>query len=738
MIKRKYQSLAGLFLISLTLFFYQLIANRLFSVILSNQYSYLVISFSILGLGIGGILVYYLFNKNKFNLKIFLIVYLFTYLASITLIFMAPYLGSPIWYIILGMIPFIFGGGIISYLFKIQSNTYLVYFIDLIGGISGLLTAMLLMTYLGTIQAIVISFIFLLILFIVLNFNKRNLAIILPICLLIILGFGNIVSYYQNNFNSFLSSPYVGFGEHGEFKFSSWDSFAKTDVLWNEMRPNEMIVGLNGRAFSRIIQFDGDLSKVEYLKNRIGYLPFELGSPEKVAIIGSGGGEEIIYSFLAGIEDITAIEINPGTINASRELADFSGNIYEDQRVKTVIGDGRSFIRNTNEKYDQIYLGLVMTNIGDNVANTLSENFIFTEEALGDYFDKLSPGGNLSFLFHASNDLTKMLTTSISYFEKLGISHERIVDHFVIFGNQHTNMYPILMIKAEPFTPMEVMEINLRVEENNFVPIHMPGFVEERILNQYRRGDISLEGIIDSSPINLAVTTDNKPFFYHMQRGNPRTLLVIILGSLSILLIIFLITLFKKNKMLKVISFKTNFIIFILLGMAFMFIQISLIQKMSVFLEHPTTSFVTIVTVILLGAGMANFVQLKKELFTDYTPLLYLSILSIVELLLINHLIYWQGFNSFISKIAVVTALLLPLGFLMGIPFPMVLKKLQKQNHQSWVPYFWGVDGIASVLGSALTITISLQFGFNISFIIGVVLYIFAALIIRKLDFNSN
>lgn len=165
----KHKYLLGLFLTSLTLFFYELLVSRLFSVLLSNQYSYLVISFAILGLGIGGILVYYLDKKGKFTLYIFTICYIFSYLGIITIIFLSTYLGSPVWYILLGMLPFIFGGGIISHLFKIQPNTYQVYFVDLIGGITGLVTAMLLMNYPGTIQAIIISYLLVSIILVVLQ-----------------------------------------------------------------------------------------------------------------------------------------------------------------------------------------------------------------------------------------------------------------------------------------------------------------------------------------------------------------------------------------------------------------------------------------------------------------------------------------------------------------------------------------------------------------------------------------
>ncbi|MTI61780.1 MAG: hypothetical protein FH762_17660 [Firmicutes bacterium] len=735
---KNYKYFIALFFTSLTLFFYQLFVNRLFAVILSNQYSYLVISFAILGLGIGGILVYYLSRRERFNLNFFSIAYIVTYIGTITLIFLAPYLGSPIWYIILGMIPFIFGGGITSYLFKAQPNTYRIYFTDLIGGITGLVSAMLLMNYLGTIPAIVISFIFVTVIPVVLNYNKINLTLTIIIALTLILGFGSFVSLYQNNFNSFLTTPYAHYEDDGEYKFTRWDAFARTDAVWTAENPDEMVIGLNGRSFSRMIKFNGNLDEIQYLKNQIGYLPFEIGDPEKVAIIGSGGGAEIIYSFLAGVEDITAIEINAGTIEATRELAEFSGDIYNDPRVNTVIADGRSFISNSNEKYDQIYLALVMTNIGDNVANTLSENFIYTREALGDYFSKLKPGGNVSFLFHSTTDLLKMLTTSISYFEDLGVPREDIPDHFVLLSHKNSAMNPVLLVKPEPFPQEELRNIEDFVTSKGFRPLHLPGITEEKSLNLYRTGEISISDMVHSFPANIAPISDDKPFFYNVQKSLPKSLLVLVLGTLFVLIVTFLIPIFSKSVNKNKMNFNISFLIFTFLGMAFMFIEITLIQKMSVFLEHPTTSYVTIITTLLLGAGIANLVQSRKEFFTDYKPLIYLLILGLLDIFIINEVIYWEGITSLGYKIALVCLLLLPLGFLMGIPFPMVLKKLRETKSQNWVPYFWGINGIASVLGSGLAMIISLSYGFNVSYIIGMTLYLSIALLIRRLDFLKN
>jgi predicted neutral ceramidase superfamily lipid hydrolase len=124
--------------------------------------------------------------------------------------------------------------------------------------------------------------------------------------------------------------------------------------------------------------------------------------------------------------------------------------------------------------------------------------------------------------------------------------------------------------------------------------------------------------------------------------------------------------------------------------------------------------------------------QMKKQIFNGFKPVLYLVILGLAEIFLLNKVIYWQGINSLGYKIILTSVLLLPLGFLMGIPFPMILNKLRENKQQNLIPYFWGVNGISSVLGSGLALIISLKYGFTLSFIIGVILYSIVGISIKK------
>ncbi|PRX19238.1 spermine/spermidine synthase [Orenia metallireducens] len=735
--KRSKSLLAILFLVSLTLFSYELLVSRIFSVILPNHFAYLVISFSILGLGFGGILSYFLSKNNKYSLKHFSWIYILSYVGVISVIILAPYLGNPVFYILLAIIPFIIGGAIISYLFKLQDDPHQSYFVDLLGGVLGLILAVLLMKFLGLIQTIIVSFI-LVVLLMMLPFKENKLILVFSsvIIIFIVFNFGQLTSLYENNFNSFKTSPHIGFNSSFDVKerslFTRWDEFSRTDVYPLKEDTNRLLVGMDGASFSFMIGFDGDYSKLDYLKEDIGYFPMEVGKPQKIALIGPGGGEEILYALIAGVGEITAIEINESTVLATEELKEFSGDIYNHPQVKTIIGDGRNVIRKSNNKFDQIYLSLVMTNIGSGISNALAENYIYTKEALGDYFSKLTLEGIVSFRFHSQYDMLKMLSTVIEYSYETKIPYSKISDTIIIGFKpmkNHGLKYPVMLVKPSGFSKKEVKDIYKSMVVYDLQPLHLPGIFEDDSLKKMKEGKWTLDDLTNQIPANIEATSDNQPFFYNFEQGIPSTLLLILTGGLVLLLVLFNLGAFKseEDNFVELIS------IFALLGMAFIIVEITLIQKLTLYLEHPINSFVTVIASLLVGAGIANLLYSKKEMLKIKNPIYYLIGVSIVELLLINKLLYWTGIETIGLKIIVVIILLLPLGFLMGLPFPTMLDKLKNQELNSLIPYMWGINGVGIVIGSVFSLILSMKFGFNLTFGMGVIFYALVAWLIVRL-----
>src|SRR5260221_10267235 len=107
------------------------------------------------------------------------------------------------------------------------------------------------------------------------------------------------------------------------------------------------------------------------------------------AIIGPGGGVDVLRALANGSPNITGIEINPiiaNTVMRDR-YADYSYHLYERPEVHLHVTDGRSFIRNSQAQYDVIQMTLVDTWASTAAgAFALSENSLYTTGAFREYF----------------------------------------------------------------------------------------------------------------------------------------------------------------------------------------------------------------------------------------------------------------------------------------------------------------------------------------------------------------
>jgi len=161
------------------------------------------------------------------------------------------------------------------------------------------------------------------------------------------------------------------------------------------------------------------------------------------------------------------------------------------------------------------------------------------------------------------------------------------------------------------------------------------------------------------------------------------------------------------------------FLYFALLGVAFLFVEIPLIQRWILLLGQPIYAFTTVVGVLLLSSGvgsaMAGAEWLPKRLAFGLLVLLAL-IVSLMMPLLSDLILGWplwarQG-AAFIS--------LAPLGLLMGLPFPLGLAWLAEREYApQWTPWAWAINGCASVVASVLAAIVTLSFGFTFVMLLG-------------------
>jgi hypothetical protein len=218
------------------------------------------------------------------------------------------------------------------------------------------------------------------------------------------------------------------------------------------------------------------------------------------------------------------------------------------------------------------------------------------------------------------------------------------------------------------------------------------------------------------------------------------SLIVILIQAviISVLLILLPIYIkFRKSEDIKNIK-KGKFIIyFASLGLAYIMIEICLIQKFTLFLGQPVYTMLTVISTLLIFSGIGsmfsdNIIKLiKGKLYILFTFIcLYTILIGLLNPMIFEALVRLD----ILYRIIISAAIIAPLASAMGIPFPLGMKQINypKGNANRYLAAFsWGINGFFSVLGSILVVILSMSYGFRIVFILSALLYGIAFLVIN-------
>jgi hypothetical protein len=175
------------------------------------------------------------------------------------------------------------------------------------------------------------------------------------------------------------------------------------------------------------------------------------------------------------------------------------------------------------------------------------------------------------------------------------------------------------------------------------------------------------------------------------------------------------------------------------LGSGFMLIEVALISKFILFLGHPIYALTAVLCTILISAGVGSNWS-GKHVGTDRASLRRVIGVAVVAIMALAFLVdfafprFLVG-APFLVCVALTIAVLAPVAFMMGMPFPLGLRLLDRSGSQ-WaelIPWVWGINGATSVLGSILAITIAINFGFRAALFAGLCAYGIAFLTARSL-----
>lgn len=710
------KDMISLFFISFSVIVYEVFLPRFFSVILDYSYVFVAVSLATLGVGLGAYLAIRFVHRFASLINWIMGIYALSIIAVTHIIYLLTYKGI-LFYSILAFIPFLLSGWLVSGIIqqrKQEVSRY--YFADLLGAGLGAAGAILLMNAINPIRTIGLLSLMIFFNYYVLSFRQSSFPVkMLNSLVLIFLGYNfysPVVDKFE--FKAYRTSPNASFYEEPSAKiiYSQWDAFTRTDV-YDADDEDLLYITIDGGAVSPISKFSGDLKEADYLTSTTSYLAFQ-GKPRgRVLIIGAGGGQEVLAAQMAGYSSIEAVDINKASFQAVQRTAVFSGDIYNKPNVKAISSDGRNYIRQTDHMYDLIYLSLVTKKSENGLGLALTENFIYTQEAVKEYLQKLTVQGRLAFLLHDDKELYKILFAAIKVLKDQGVPDKEIQNHVAIIGTyQHLGHVvmgmngskitrPLILIQNKPFSRAAAEDLFTSARQIQQIPIHVP-----YIYDQFQ----SLKTMMQSDQVNVSANRDDIPFFYHTSRKLPWSLMIGLI-----------ITVLFASFMIKKIELTSGQALYFSgLAVGFMLIEVTLVQKLILPLGHPTVSFVLVLGVLLVAGGIGSLFSAKKVFEARrYLPLLLVGIITIG----VNFIIGWMNGGPYVltetTRMLLLGLILAPLGFFMGMPFPY---GLQKVGHNQLVGS-WGLNGIMTVAGSILAAILSLNYGFTTTLLLGAMIY---------------
>jgi len=763
------RALAAVCLISFSVLAFEVALTRVFSVMLTYHFVFAIVSAAMFGLGIGG----FLFRRwgaaaPELATYIGALVLSLTLAGSVVLILTLPVYGSQalagtrFWaYLALAIVPFGAAGFAMSGLFqRFPEKSSLLYGADLLGAAAGALAVVPAMNRFGPVDVVYLAAAIVAAGALLLGLPRRR-RVLAAVGAFVVFGglFGALAASHADVRVPIANDPNKEeFGmladpaNRAHLVESRWSSFGRTDLVRSDLAPDEKWIFVDGAAGSAMydlaaLQSD-PRAKTELTRHFEEYFPLPfLKADEKrsALILGPGGGRDVDVALLGGVKNITAVEVNPDVVAIVKQYSAFDGGIYSGRPgVKAVVGEGRNFARTSNKRFDLIMASIPITKSSRSVEGyALTENNLFTTGAFEDYLNHLTANGRIIIVAHNDIEIYKLISIALAAFAKQGVSGPEAMKHLYTVAS---DMMPALVVQNRPLSTAEANAIHAKLHVLGFVKgaFFVPWIGQrntgsapmfDQNLVDISNGSLSMSTLIRAAPFDLRAPTDDRPFFYLDARGLPSPfgafalLMALSLGAIAVLVAL------PHKRQAKATSFidalrsrpvvKLYLLLFFALGIGYMVIEIAFFQKLTLYVSEPQMALTILLFSLLLGGGIGSLITSlpgRKRLRSGAVVSLGVALL-IVMLAVVFAKVFALGVSPRIATMG----LLVPLGIVMGCPFPLALRGLSAHGLEGHTSVMWGVNGAASVFGSALAMIMGITWGFSSALFAGAIIYLVIA-----------
>ena len=762
----------------------ELALTRLFSVVLFYHFAFLAISIALLGLGAGGVFAYLrkaqlsrretrplaaaLCCLNAVVIPIVLEIVLhvpvslelsWNNLLKLTVLYLAA------------AVPFLLTGVLFSVVFARETRTITrLYGADLLGGALACLSVVPLLNWIGGPNVILFAATVMALAGMVWANSRgiKNVAVTIAAVLVLLIALN-----YSGRVIDIIYAKGV-LRDKSWVEFARWNAISRVEV--DRQGDNSKAIVIDADASTYIMNVDphgwqGTL----WQKNLMASPPAlanVLRPHGEFAIIGPGGGVDVLRAVANGSPSVTGIEINPIIANSIMRdrYADFSYHLYERPEVHLHVTDGRSFVRNAKQKFDVVQMTLVDTWASTAAgAFALSENSLYTVDAFREYFEHLKPDGMIAVTrweFRQPREALRVVSVATEALHQLGVANP--AKHFIVVsgGDLDEDGIPVVVLaKKTPFTPEEEAAVEVHMESTeDLVPLYTPSTPGQNAFSALIASN-DPRAFVRDYPYNVAPVDDNAPFFFFtlktnqilhdggLQRGIDWkvNLGVVVLG---IVFVISLVAVFaflvgpmalrggRRQRALPLLYF-------VAVGLGYILVEIAFIQRFVLFLGHPTYALTVVIFLLLLSSGGGSLLSRRwlSSTAKGWIPLVILVLAISVYTWGLTRLLTSLIGLPFFMKLVVSAVVLVPLGFAMGMPFPTGLRAMantreielpasefgEAVNGDNAVEWAWAMNAAASVLGSVLAMVIAIHFGLNTTVACGAAGYLLSLMLFPTL-----
>ena len=784
------RTFAALFLVTLSTLTYELLLTRIFSVTMYYHFAFVAISVAMFGMAVGALAVYLrpqVFTPARLQRHLalgtlwFAIGIVVSFLTHVLVPFLphATVLGLlsvVLTYVVL-CVPFTFSGIVVALaLTRFPRQVSALYAADLAGAALGcaLLGPLLRVTDAPTAVIVTAAIAGAAALIFATEVRTRSLLRACAAVTLVLAGFSVWHTYMVRRDSPWLRLIWVKGGYEKPPIAERWNSFSRIRVFgdpnrlispsgWGmsrtippALRTRELHMDIDSNAGTEVTKWDGNPAALEHLKYDVTNIAHYIRPQSHVLVVGTGGGRDILSALAFDQRKVTGVEINDNILYfVNGRFGDFTGHLDRHPRVSFVNDEARSYIARMSDRVDIIQISLIDTWAATaSGAFVLTENSLYTVEAWRSFLEHLAPRGILSvsrwYFADRPGEVYRIAALASTTLMQMGVT--RPGDHYAIVRARPAdnpdapNGIGTLLVSRDPLTAQDLDTLEAVAARMQFDIVQSPRHSADDTFAAIADGS-RIRDAIATNALDISAPTDNSPFFFHMLRlrdvfdisrwrdqgavaFNMKAVgllgvLLITVATLTALCII--VPLLRTRRTIDLTGARPHLLFFAAIGFGFMLVEISQVQRLTIFLGHPVYALSVVLFSLLLSSGLGSLSTARAG---DTIAAAMVRIGITVVVLVAFGVLTPAAVRAFdgsanTTRILLSIALLFPLGFCMGMAFPLGMRVALRTSPQL-APWLWGINGAASVCASVLAVVIAIGAGISAAFWVGTACYVLA------------